>query len=277
MKNYLVLLLSFIMAFAAYGGQEETEQEQEQEQEEAKNENAFKTFISALGNNGDEEDDRGGYFSVSVSPIISADALNKDAPFFAESTEGLVRAGEVPLESDIFKLYNNGQVALGYATNSGFRYQGGLKWMEFGLGQARYNRFDFAPIDLETLNANVALNGEVAGMGPVGSVYYDSKIGNREGFQDWFYVGTTFGLIKADLNYDLDIFDYSTTGDSSAWVKMNQIELGTVIGPLEIGYEWTRYFDTPFDNVDGNGSMLNLQPFSRHAVKIGLLHLFTRR
>ena len=269
MKNTLILLLSFLMAFTAYGNQEEDMQEKAVNEEE----------FNALGDVIEEEveDSRGVYFSVSFSPIITADAANPDVKFSLESSKGLVRTGESPLESDFSNFYRNGQVSLGHATKSGFRYQGGFKWMKFTLGTTRYDRFDFAPVDLETINENVSANGGLTGVGPVGSVYYDAKIGNREGFQDWLYVGTSFGLIRADLNYDLDILDFSTTGDSTAWVKMNQVELGTVLGSFQIGYEWTRFLDPAFENIDGNGSMLNIQSFNRHAIKIGLLHLFKRR
>ncbi len=268
MKSYLVLLLSFITAFTVYGNNEE-----------AKNEEEVNTLQEILTE--EENANRGMYFSVSLSPIISA----PNAKFAVESKGGSVRSGEIPINAQV---YTNADMALGRTfdldSKRGIRYQGGFKWMSFTLGGPHYQRFDFAPVDVATINEHALIDGDITAIGPVGGLFYDHNIGseNNKDFDEWVYVGTSFGLLKTDLSYGLDILNFSTTGTGSDWIRMNQIEFGAVWEltdkiDLQVGYEWMHLGGMGFGNVDGNESLLSTESLNRHMVKVGVLHFWNRK
>ena len=268
MKSFLLLCVSCTMAFTIFGNGGENEAVNTEEVL------AVQEFL---------EDDGDGSFYVTVG--LPHALRSPDALFEVKSIAGHKRSGEIPLKT---KLHSNVDVGVGFAkdsSNQRLRYEAGFKWMRFRYDRPRYTHFDFAPVSLDIINENTTVDGGIDARGPTGSVYYDVNIGDSDSFDEWVYLGTTFGLLELETAYKLNIADFSTTGDSSAWTKVNQVELGAIWGindsdnlKIQIGFEWMRLGKTNFENVDGNGSLLSLtKPVHRYIVKLGLLNFFRKR
>ena len=173
--------------------------------------------------------------------------------------------------------------------NLGISYQGGLRWINlkyYGRDsdseEPRITSFDFAPISLSEANELATTEGGTLDMMvPYGSVFLDRRFfGNyydNRGLA-YAYIGSSFGLVRANSRYGLDIDSFTAGINGEERAKMFSLEAGILFRrgrfAWRLAHEITHIEDMNFINSDGSMAHLNLRPI--HAVRMGLVLFFRK-
>lgn len=239
-------------------------------EEEPSNQSEVERLMDSLG------DGEGGniYWSASVSPI-TLDSLTGENSFIV-TDGGKIRTGTIPLDAS--HIFGDRSVAVGgkIELGNGFRvrHQYGLRWFDLNMGTPTYERFDFAPVDIETINSITSIDGDIdINWFPQLGGYLDIPLGSDS--DNYIYLGASIGWMNTDVQYDLNVGSYDASLDDSDWVGSRTIEAGVIVGlrerlKLQFGYEWSRFGNV---NLTGsNGEVLNFMTGDRYTIKFGVLH-----
>ena len=164
--------------------------------------------------------------------IRMIDFLSSQSASFSVVNEDKVREGSVDLSSDRWGDIGAG---IGHGIELGdslrFRHEYGVRLVEIGMDSATYTRFDFAHMDLETVNEVSTLVGDVRAWGSRAAAYLDVALG--EDSDNYLYIGTSVGRLVANMQYDLTIGDFGTGMDDIDVVWTKSLEVGAIIGVAE--------------------------------------------
>ena len=243
--------------------------------EEAINDEAAQSLQEVL--QGSENSPGGVYFGIGTAlETIASDTLNS----FVVTDGGRKREGTFPLNSNhpwsVLDFNVGRKVSFGEEVN--FRYEGGLRWMSFNPGELTYTRFDFAPIDLETINENASLDADSLVIGPRMGGYLDIRLPGVD--ENYLYLGYSVGLMRVQAEYDLNILSFHRSVDDVDWSPLIQYEVGILSQlkeklAVKFGYEFSRQSTVEFTMNDGSDVVI--QPGGRHFLKLTVMHWYRRK
>ena len=239
-------------------------QAQTEKQQEAHNAEE----VSYLQNRLSESRHQGLYVNLEAGQFIFPSHLNPQINF----TVGNNIAGNIPAKYQ--RDLNQFGVGMGLrkvlTDKVGIRYQGGYKWMRLSFNDSvDYSSMEFAPV-ASTLDGS--LNTE----GPHGGVFFDFQLGD---FDDFFYVGSSVGYVKARNKYAFS-GAYDATLDATDWTRMYSLEAGFIFrmgkrSGLRMAYELSRL--NALDYTTSRGSNLAFNLSNTHTFKMGFVHFFRKR
>ena len=243
-------------------------------EEESSNQSEVERLMDNLG------DGEGGdiYWTASFSPITLDSLMGENS--FIVTDGGKIRTGTIPLDTS--HIFGNSTIAVGgqieFENGLKFRHQYGLRWLSLNMGTPTYERFDFAPADIDTINSITSIDGDIdVNWFPQFGGYLDIPLGSDS--DDYIYLGASIGWMNTDVQYDLNVGSYSVSLDDSDWVRSRTIEAGVIVGlrerlKLQFGYEWSQFGDV--DLVARDGSKLNFMAGNRQTIKFSILHWFLK-
>ena len=187
-------------------------------------------------------------------------------------------------ETDDFLVDTNTEINMGYQWRHGYnnvRLEGNYRWMRPRLDNPFDSFSGLVPIAPDALKQFASFEGLAEAQGPSGSLFYDFGLGDDG--KNFFYLGSGFGLVDVNAQYEAAIGPHSTSLNDGKWTTVTTFETGAVIRlfpswegrtGLQLSYEFAHIGDANLTTTSGDLATVAFN--NRHTLRVGLIHFFRR-